>query len=86
CHTTSAWTPSNWNHDQQYFPIYSGNHDGEWDDCIECHTTPNNYALFSCITCHEHSNQSQVNNDHDEVSGYQYTSTACYSCHPNGNN
>jgi len=86
CHTTSAWTPSNWNHDQQYFPIYSGNHNGEWDDCIECHTTPNNYALFSCINCHEHSNQSQVNNDHDEVSGYQYTSTACYSCHPNGNN
>ncbi|MBP9176369.1 MAG: hypothetical protein KBF67_02615, partial [Flavobacteriales bacterium] len=86
CHTTSAWDPSTFNHDQQYFPIYSGRHDGEWNTCTECHTTPGNYNLFSCIDCHEHNNQSQVNNDHSEVNGYSYTPTSCFSCHPDGEN
>ncbi len=86
CHTTNAWDPATWNHDQQYFPIYSGAHEGAWDDCVECHTTPNNFAVFSCIDCHEHNNPSELANDHDEVSGYQYASPACYSCHPDGSN
>ncbi|MBK6998374.1 MAG: hypothetical protein IPH31_27170 [Lewinellaceae bacterium] len=84
CHTVNAWVPSTWDHDQQYFPIFSGKHDGEWDQCIECHTTPGNFALFSCIDCHEHDNQGDVDDDHQGVSGYQYVSTACYSCHPDG--
>ncbi|MFZ1332663.1 MAG: hypothetical protein WAR83_10750 [Flavobacteriales bacterium] len=85
CHNTNAWDPSTFNHDQQYFPIYSGRHDGEWNTCAECHTTPGDFSLFSCIDCHEHNNQSQVNNDHSEVNGYSYTPTSCLSCHPNGN-
>ena len=86
CHTQSSWTPSTWDHDDQYFPIYSGNHNGEWDQCVDCHIVPGNYAIFSCIDCHEHDNQNEVNNDHQGVQGYSYTSTACYSCHPNGDN
>ena len=81
CHSQNAWTPSTWNHDDLYFPIYSGQHEGEWDQCNDCHTNPNNYAIFTCITCHQ---QNETNNDHDEVPGYQYNSTACYACHPNG--
>ena len=84
CHTTTAWIPSTFNHDGQYFPIYSGHHAGKWTLCAECHTNPSNYQLFSCIDCHAHSNQNNVNNDHQGVSGYSYNSAACYSCHPTG--
>lgn len=85
CHSTTAWEPSTFNHDLQYFPIYSGKHNGEWDQCIDCHTTPGNFAAFSCIDCHEHDNPSELANDHQGVNGYQYLSSACFTCHPDGN-
>ncbi|MCB0707506.1 MAG: hypothetical protein KDC34_19460 [Saprospiraceae bacterium] len=85
CHSENAWVPATFDHDDQYFPIYSGKHKNEWDECIECHLTPGDFSMFSCIDCHEHDNQSQVNNDHNGVSGYQYSSPACLNCHPNGN-
>jgi len=84
CHNQSVWVPSTFNHDAQYFPIYSGNHNGEWNTCSDCHTNPANYAQFSCIDCHEH-NQSSMNSEHQGVSGYTYNSIACFNCHPNGN-
>ena len=84
CHTQTAWSPSTFNHDQQYFKIYSGKHKNKWDLCIDCHTNPNNYAQFSCIVCHN--NQNELSNDHENVPGYQYNNNACYSCHPTGNN
>lgn len=84
CHTQSVWTPSTFNHDGQYFPIYSGKHQGEWTLCSDCHTTPTNYGLFSCIDCHEH-NQPDMDDKHSGVSGYSYNSLACYQCHPTGN-
>jgi hypothetical protein len=84
CHSQNAWTPSTFNHDAMYFPIYSGKHEGEWTTCSECHTNSNNYSVFSCLGCHPHSNQSQTNADHNGVSGYQYLSSACYACHPDG--
>ena len=86
CHTTNpGWTPATFDHDGQYFPIYSGKHkEGEaWDSCVECHTNPASYAVFTCFTCHS---QSESNNDHSEVSGYIYDSNACLDCHPDGNN
>ncbi len=84
CHSTTAWIPSTFNHDSQYFPIYSGHHSGTWTLCTECHTNATNYAVFSCIDCHAHNNQTEVNNAHQGVSGYSYNSAACYSCHPTG--
>ena len=39
-----------------YFPIYSGKHKGEWNDCVDCHIQSSNYKIFSCINCHEHNN------------------------------
>ncbi|WP_162879985.1 hypothetical protein [Lutibacter oceani] len=83
CHTTGGWTPATFDHDSQYFPIYSGKHQGEWDKCTDCHTT-NNYATFSCIDCHEHSNKAEVDSDHRGENGYVYESNACYRCHPDG--
>ncbi|MBP6335268.1 MAG: hypothetical protein KA444_07325 [Bacteroidia bacterium] len=84
CHDETGWTPSSFDHDALYFPIYSGKHQGKWSTCTDCHTNSSNYALFTCINCHEHNNQNSVNNDHNGVSGYTYTSAACYNCHPDG--
>ncbi len=83
CHSETAWTPATFNHDGQYFPIYSGRHQGTWSSCATCHTQPTNYAVFSCITCHEH-NQTDTDSHHREVGNYVYTSTSCYDCHPTG--
>ncbi|MFY9154142.1 MAG: hypothetical protein WAO52_19130 [Prolixibacteraceae bacterium] len=84
CHTVTAWAPSTFNHDTQYFPIYSGKHQGKWNLCSECHTSTTNYTVFSCIICHEHSDKSLVDGEHREVQNYTYTGTSCYSCHPQG--
>ncbi len=84
CHSENAWEPSNFNHDSDYFPIYSGKHQGEWNNCVECHTTANNFMAFSCIDCHEHNNAAELARDHEDVNNYEYVSSACYSCHPTG--
>jgi len=85
CHTTNNWD-SNFNqqHDQQWFPVYSGEHRGEWATCADCHSNPNNYQVFECITCHEHNDRNEVDRDHREVRDYAYNSAACYRCHPDG--
>lgn len=83
CHTTqNGWTPSTFDHNS-YFPIYSGRHQGEWNACSDCHTNASNYAVFSCIECHEH-NKNETDSDHNDVKDYVYTSTSCYECHPRG--
>ena len=86
CHTTSpGWSPADFtSHDGLYFPIYSGQHRGEWDSCIQCHEDTNNYASFTCLTCHEH-NQSEMDDKHSEINDYSYNSVACLECHPTGN-
>jgi len=82
CHTTTAWDPATFNH-LQWFPIYSGEHRGEWDTCSDCHTNANDFSVFSCIDCHEH-NRNDMDDEHDDVGGYSYNSQACYDCHPDG--
>jgi len=82
CHTQNVWIPSTFNHDGQYFPIYSGEHKGEWNNCAECHNNSSNYAVFTCTTsCHP---QSEANKDHEGVNDYSYNSAACFECHPKG--
>lgn len=83
CHNTVNWDDANFNHDAQWFPIYSGEHRNEWDSCSECHPNPDNYLVFTCISCHEH-RQSEMDDEHDDVGGYVYASSACYDCHPDG--
>lgn len=83
CHTEVAWQSATFNHDAEYFPIYSGEHNGQWDQCSDCHFNQSNYAQFSCIACHEH-NQTDMDDKHSDVTGYQYTSSACLACHPDG--
>jgi hypothetical protein len=83
CHRTTSWNEVTWDHDSQYFPIYSGAHKGAWNTCNDCHVNPNDYTVFECINCHEHS-QSRMDDKHGEVRNYVYQSDACYNCHPNG--
>jgi len=83
CHDQSSWVPANFDHDGQYFPIFTGKHAGQWDLCIDCHSVPSDYSVFSCITCHEH-RQSEMDPKHSGIDGYTYESTACLSCHPTG--
>jgi hypothetical protein len=83
CHTETAWEPSTFNHDSQYFPIYSGKHRGEWNKCVECHTVPTNYSVFSCTNCHEH-NKTDMDKEHQGEKGYVYNSVNCFACHPKG--
>ncbi len=80
CHTTTAWNPSTLNHDGLYFRINSGTHRGQWTTCATCHNVPTSYAQFTCFTCHTH-DKAVTDGHHTGVSGYSYTSAACYSCH-----
>ncbi|RMG30406.1 MAG: hypothetical protein D6730_02620, partial [Bacteroidetes bacterium] len=83
CHTTApGWNPANFvDHDAEFFPIYSGDHQGVWNDCVDCHTNPNNYAEYSCTNCHTNP---ETNHEHNGVSGYVYEDRACLACHPTG--
>ncbi|MCB0687275.1 MAG: hypothetical protein KDC53_12150, partial [Saprospiraceae bacterium] len=83
CHNQNAWQPATFDHDGQYFPIYSGDHQGTWDACTACHTTEGNFMAFSCIECHEH-NKTETDEEHQGISGYAYNSDACLGCHPTG--
>jgi len=84
CHSENAWEPATFDHDGQYFPIYSGEHQGEWISCSDCHTNSSNYSIFSCIICHEHNDATDLADEHRGVNGYTYTGTSCYECHPTG--
>ncbi len=83
CHSQNSWKPATFDHDNQFFPIYSGKHNEKWDQCSDCHTNTSNYQIFECINCHEH-NQSEMNDKHSGVQGYVYISTECLACHPTG--
>ena len=82
CHSSSAWEPSSWNHDN-LFPISSGRHSGF--ACAECHVVPANYAAFECILCHTH-DRATTDRQHQEenVRDYSYVSSECFRCHPRG--
>ena len=86
CHSlNSGWRPAEYSDHDSEFPIYSGKHKKEWDECMDCHTSAGNFIQFSCINCHEHNNQSKLAKEHDEVKDYKFDSSACYECHPKGN-
>lgn len=94
CHTMTAWEPSTFDHDGQYFPIYSGQHRNEWNDCSQCHVAANDFTVYTCFGggCH---NVAEMNDEHCEGSdcescnGHTYpisgvTPDDCLTCHPNG--
>jgi len=78
CHryTDSSWDQGKFDHS---FPITSGKHAG--NPCSACHTDPNNFRIFTCLTCHT---RGETDDHHKEVKGYRYESNACLACHPDG--
>jgi hypothetical protein len=94
CHTQTGWTPASFDHDSENFPIYSGQHRGEWNDCSQCHINSSDFGEFTCFGAGCHS-ISEMNNEHCEgtncesCNGFTYPSTGvtpedCLTCHPNG--
>ncbi len=83
CHNFYAWKPAQLKEHDGIFPIFRGSHAGEWNDCSDCHISPGNFKIFSCLNCHEHE-RSRMDSEHREVRGYVYDSQACYNCHPTG--
>lgn len=85
CHGTATWQGADFAaHDALYFPVYSGAHQGVWQqDCATCHTQPSSYQAFLCLDCHTH-RQSVEDARHQGIGGYQYESGSCFACHPNG--
>jgi hypothetical protein len=77
CHraTDVTWAQGTFNHTR--FPLTS-NHNVA---CAQCHTTTNNFQVFSCTVCH---GRAETDSKHQGRTGYIYDSNACYSCHPNG--
>jgi hypothetical protein len=81
CHPDG--TKSDFLEHDAYFPVYSGAHNRVWDTCSQCHTNASNSQVVDCLNCHEHA-QSLMDPGHQGMTGYSYTSTACLSCHPDG--
>ena len=79
CHSfgDASWSLGRFNH--SWFPITSGKHAG--NPCNACHTTPTNYRLFTCISCHT---RGETDPEHREIPAYRFDSNACYACHPQG--
>ncbi len=85
CHNTTRWQGATFvSHDAQFFPIYSGAHNGRWTNCATCHTSASDFSQFTCLSCHPHSDQASTSGNHSGVSGFTYTSQGCFSCHPRG--
>lgn len=85
CHNTTTWSGATFDHDGAWFPIDSGKHAGKWAACTDCHTNAANYTVFTCLSCHPHSDKTKTDEKHSGRRDYQYLSSACYSCHPRGN-
>jgi hypothetical protein len=83
CHQMNSWRPALLADHDVFFPIFSGEHAGQWDDCTTCHTDPNSFQVFSCFGCHEH-NRADTDEDHEGIPGYNYNSQDCLICHPTG--
>ena len=76
CHNTSKWKPSTFDH-SAYF-ILDQNHN---TTCITCHSN-NNYSLYTCYGCHEHT-EANIIQEHNEEGIYNISN--CASCHKSGN-
>ena len=82
CHNVDNWSSEFRDHDQQFFPIYSGRHANRWNGCETCHTAGGDFSAFTCLNgCH---GRNETDRKHSEERGYVYDSVQCYSCHPRG--
>jgi hypothetical protein len=78
CHSASSWEGATFEHE---FPIFRGTHAGKWDQCTDCHDSPGNFSVFTCLTCH---GKAETDREHRERPNYAYESARCLGCHPRG--
>lgn len=88
CHTTAGWTPASGGHPEAAFPIASGKHAYQCNDCHNPALGPNGRDNADCVGCHEgvHS-RSRMDAEHREESGYPTGAAPpnfCLDCHPRG--
>ena len=75
CHHFEGWKPSTFDH-SSYF-LLDNNHNAS---CNTCHTG-NNYKVYTCYGCHEHSEQNIIA-EHTEHGNRNISN--CISCHKSG--
>jgi len=79
CHPTGNEAAINVDeHSNKYFTINDKAHGGL--SCSDCHQDPTTSKPYTCISCHDHSEQEEAMN-HANVTGYSYDSSSCFSCH-----
>jgi hypothetical protein len=76
CHSNKNWVPSTFDH-SSYF-LLDQNHN---TTCNTCHTK-NNFQIYSCFGCHEHS-ENNIIAEHNEEGVFNISN--CVSCHKSGN-
>ena len=83
CHTPTDWKDEDFDHDRDYFPIFTGEHAPRWSTCATCHTDRDDFSNFTCFLCHAH-DQVPMDKKHEDEDGYAYVPSACITCHPAG--
>lgn len=76
CHSTSAWTPAEFN-GKHTFPLDHG--EGGSVSCATCH--PVSYSAYTCYGCHEHE-EARVRSKHLEEGISNFAN--CMECHADG--
>lgn len=76
CHTTSAWTPAEYNK-KHTFPLNHG--ENGVSSCVTCHLS--DFNSYTCYECHEH-DEAQIRSKHQEegIANFQ----DCMECHADG--
>src|ERR1017187_8014169 len=77
CHTTSGWSPANFDHSKTGFPL-TGLHTVPPRQCTDCHAN-NNYNITdtTCVSCHLKDYQGTTNPSHVQQNFPQ----TCEICH-----
>ena len=65
-----------------YFPIEPGSKHAD-NQCGECHEDPTSFSSFTCVSCHAHDEDAAMKR-HEYITGFQWSSNACFNCHPRG--
>lgn len=74
CHSTDAWSPSTFDHNQTKFPL-TGAH--QTVACISCHTNAYANTPMECVACHRQNYDNTTNPNHSSAN----FPTTCQDCH-----
>ncbi len=81
CHKNTGWQPAPFTPHESVFPLQTSKKHKDIS-CGTCHNDPKAYLTPGCLTfCH---GKGEMDDEHDEEFGYEYSSEACLSCHPKG--